>query len=233
MLCRIPYGPLVTAGGTHIFCVGGILCDACPPPLDAEEGEEDEVLGLVEKLATSSSPRHLLPPLHDAISSRHASSLGCLWVSPRAPRLLRETCTTPCGSLTWQALLLHGRPSDGVGLLSACLDDSPAWSTDPEACRFLLCALQHAHPAASHALGRRILDALRRGKLDTRSPCVADILLHLCRLQAPGISQALRLAPETALRDLFHSEGREKLLKELAQLGGAGSDLTEYVQLWL
>jgi len=233
MLCRIPYGPLVSAGGTRVFCVGGIFCDACPPHLDAEEGEEDEVLGLVKKLATSSSPRHLLPPLHEVISSRHASSLGCLWASPRAPRLLRETCTTACGSLTWQALLLHGRPSDGVALLSACLDDSPTWATDPEACRFLQCALQHSHPAASHALGRRILDALRRGKLDTQSPCVADILLHLCRLQAPGISQALRLAPETALRDLFVSESREKLLKGLAQLGGASSDLTEYVQLWL
>lgn len=233
MMCRTPYGPMVTAGGSRIFCVGGIFCEAYPPHPEATEGEEDEVLDLVEKLATSPSPRHLLPRLHDAISSRHASSLACLWASPRAPRLLKETCTTPCGSLTWQALLLHGRPADSVALLSACLDDSPIWAADPEACRFLLCALQHAHPSASHALGRRFLAALRRGELDTHSPCVADILLHLCRLRTPGISQALRLAPEKALRDLLLSEGREKLLMGLAQLGGASSDLTEYVQLWL
>ena len=230
MWSRIPFGKLRAADGEVVTCLGGIFAQLASPREEAVA--KDEAFELLEDLFLPRTTPQLLSRLHHLASTLHSSFLAGIWADRRSLALLRRTCSQPAGSVAWQALLLHSETEDAVPLLCASLDQVERWTADAHGSQFLMCALQHAHPAASHALARRALRGMRRGALDLHAPRAADVFVHICRMGFPSALQTLRLASASFSAKMLQSAERRRCLRALCGASKEAADAVEYFELW-
>ena len=247
MLCRVPFGELTSAEGEAVLSLGGIfLWHTCPLPpgaassntercpfLSASEEERDaeEASAEILKMSTGRSTTRLWPRLHEFLQSRHPSWFVSLWRAPSSPDLLRQTCTSADGCAVWKALLLNADDVDPVPLLCACLADVTLWMADEHASQFLICALLHAHPAASDALARAACRSLRDGDADTTLACARRVILTLAQAGFPMIVHAVRMSPTETVAPLLLEAESYAFLSAIAQIPHS-EELVEFLQLW-
>ena len=241
LCCCVPLGHLPCATSGSVFSLGGVFASNAAAVFDSaqktaetlleDEDDAEEASAEVLRLSLDRSWARLGPGLHQLVHSRHPSWFRALWRARASPALLRRTCVTPQGSTVWRALLLNANDADAVPLLCACMSDVPAWMSSEFASPFLCVALQHAHPAAAHALGRRVCKALRQGEVDTSFACVRHVVLALARTRFPMLIPDIRAAAPKVIDGLLAGADRDALLGALVEIS-CSADLIELLRFW-